>query len=602
MSLKKCCNILTFLFIATLFITCFKEKPADMKSMKTTKNTPVLNGIDSLKIVADQKVRQYIWPKKVIWTSENTNKAKLENPDYLINTTEQQVTLEQVNCCILTNNGSSPGILLDFGKELQGGIQLLVGRMKKQTPATFRIRFGESASEAMSDIGQEKNATNDHAVRDMTVQAPWMGTVEIGNTGFRFVRIDLLDKNRSVPLIGVRAIFSYRDIEYKGSFQCNDERLNKIWETGAYTVHLCMQDYLWDGIKRDRLVWIGDMHPETMTILSVFGAHNIVPKSLDLVKHKTPLPKWMNGISSYSMWWLLIHHDWYMYSGDITYLKENREYISNLLTHLTTFIDENGKEKLNGFRFLDWPTRAEPAAVHAGLQALMTMTFKAGATIASVLDQSELEVKCENAVKKLEQYTPVPGNSKQAAALLALSGIDDAQSLNQQVMSQNGVKGLSTFYGYYVLQARALAGDYQGCLDDIRTYWGGMLDMGATTFWEDFDLDWTKNALPLDELPKAGKNDIHGDFGNYCYKGFRHSLCHGWASGPTAWLSQHVLGVKPVEPGFKAVKIEPHLGDLEWAEGSFPTPFGEIHVRHTKKADGSVKSEIETPKGVRIVK
>ena len=55
----------------------------------------------------------------------------------------------------------------------------------------------------------------------------------------------------------------------------NDERLNRIWQTGAYTVHLNMQDYLWDGIKRDRLVWIGDMGPETMTVLSVFGNQDI---------------------------------------------------------------------------------------------------------------------------------------------------------------------------------------------------------------------------------------------------------------------------------------------------------------------------------------
>ena len=98
------------------------------------------------------------------------------------------------------------------------------------------------------------------------------GTVEVGNTGFRFVRIDLLDQNRSVPLLGVRAVFLHRDLEYKGSFTCSDTLLNKIWNTGAYTVQLCMQDYLWDGIKRVQVVWIGDMHPETMTLLSVFGA------------------------------------------------------------------------------------------------------------------------------------------------------------------------------------------------------------------------------------------------------------------------------------------------------------------------------------------
>ena len=113
-----------------------------------------------------------------------------------------------------------------------------------------------------------------------------------------------------------------------------------------------------------------------------------------------------------------------------------------------------------------------------------------------------------------------------------------SQRLNDDVMAVGGARGMSTFYGYYVLQARARAGDVRGCLECIREYWGGMLALGATTFWEDFDIEWAKDAVGIDELVPEGARDIHGDFGNYCYKGFRHSLCHGWASGPTAWLSE----------------------------------------------------------------
>ena len=124
--------------------------------------------------------------------------------------------------------------------------------------------------------------------------------------------------------------------------------------------------------------------------------------------------------------------------------------------------------------------------------------------------------------------------------------------------------------------------------------------MGATTFWEDFNLDWMENASRIDELVKLGEKDIHGDYGGYCYIGFRHSLCHGWASGPTAWLSEHVLGIKPAEPGFKTVKIEPHLGDLKWVEGTFPTPYGNIWVRHEKLEDGKTKTDYKLPDDVRL--
>ena len=102
-----------------------------------------------------------------------------------------------------------------------------------------------------------------------------------------------------------------------------------------------------------------------------------------------------------------------------------------------------------------------------------------------------------------------PGD-KQAAALMALAGIMDAKEANERCLAVDGAKGFSTFYGYYMLRAMALAGNYQGALDVIRTYWGAMLDVGATTFWEDFNMEWLPDAGRIDELVPAGKKDIRG--------------------------------------------------------------------------------------------
>ncbi len=79
--------------------------------------------------------------------------------------------------------------------------------------------------------------------------------------------------------------------------------------------------------------------------------------------------------------------------------------------------------------------------------------------------------------------------------------------------------------------------------------------MGATTFWEDFDVLDVANSGQIDELIPPTNFDIHGDFGGYCYVGYRHNLCHGWASGSTPWLSQHVLGIQAME-GSEKVRIE----------------------------------------------
>lgn len=547
---------------------------------------------------ASSLIRRFIPPQKILYTSGHIN-----NSEALLAQGIGQADLSNQNMCVLKNigDGNKTSLLLDFGRELHGGVEIITGMWKGNKPLKVRVRFGESASEAMSDVGV-KGATNDHALRDFTTLLPWLGKLQIGESGFRFIKIDLEEDSAELQLKEVRAIFTYRDIPYVGSFKSSDERLNKIWETGAYTVHLNMQEYLWDGIKRDRLVWVGDMHPEVATINSVFGYNEVVPKSLDLSKGITPLPNWMNGISTYSMWWIIIQRDWYMHNGDLTYLKEQQEYLSSLLRQIASRIDENNKEQLDGTRFLDWPSSENEKGIHAGLQAMMVLSLKTGAELSKILGDSETASICKAAVTRLKKYVPDANGSKQAAALMALADLMPAKTACEEILTVGGVKDFSTFYGYYMLQALAKAGDYQTAINDIKTYWGAMLDLGATTFWEDFNMDWLPNAARIDELVPPGKKDIHGDYGAYCYEGFRHSLSHGWASGPTAWLTEHVLGIKVIAPGCKEIQIIPHLGDLSFAEGTFPTPMGTLWVKHTKDSNGKVKTVFKAPKGIKIIR
>ncbi|MDD4192189.1 MAG: alpha-L-rhamnosidase C-terminal domain-containing protein [Mangrovibacterium sp.] len=543
--------------------------------------------------------RTFLTPARIVWLSDTSGK-EVQNAQSILNKGTGQADLNQGKYLTLVSTANhQPGIILDFGKEIHGGIEIVTTISNANPAGRIRIRLGESVSETMSDAGKT-TATNDHAMRDFVVTLPWLGRLEVGESGFRFVRIDLVDPDTKLEIKEINAVFTYRDIPYLGSFRCNDERLNQIWMTGAYTVHLNMQNYLWDGIKRDRLVWLGDMHPEVMTVNSVFGYNEVVPKSLDLARDLTPLPNWMNGISSYSMWWILIHRDWYYYQGDLDYLKQQREYLNGLLRLLASKIDAGGKEILDGNRFLDWPSSENQQAVHAGLQSLMMMTFDAGAELCTVLQDQEMARFCGETAEKLRKHIPGMAGSKQAAALLAMSGLVSPEKANSEMLAQKGAHGMSTFYGYYMLNARAMAGDYQGALDNIREYWGGMLNLGATTFWEDFDIDWMKNAARIDELVPQGKTDVHGAYGNYCYKGYRHSLCHGWASGPTSWLTQYVLGVNVLEPGCRKISIEPHLGDLEWVKGTFPTPHGLVKIEHRKMDNGKIKTTLSGPKEVKI--
>ena len=81
-------------------------------------------------------------------------------------------------------------VVLDFGKELCGGIRIIT--RGSDGMAKWRFTFGESLTEAYSSIG-EKNAMNFHSPRDFEVVVPMMSDLQYGQTGFRFVRMELLE-------------------------------------------------------------------------------------------------------------------------------------------------------------------------------------------------------------------------------------------------------------------------------------------------------------------------------------------------------------------------------------------------------------------------
>ncbi|MDO4949045.1 MAG: alpha-L-rhamnosidase C-terminal domain-containing protein [Bacteroidales bacterium] len=551
---------------------------------------------------SDPITRVYLPPQRVMWTNSDT---LVTNTSVLLTIKNGQTELGTNNTCAMhTNANDTASILLDYGRELHGGIKLVLGSSSSQAPSWVRIRFGESVGEACSEsFSQEWRmgySTNDHAMRDLTLQIPRDGQIELGNTGFRFVRIDLVEPSRTIHLKEATAILCYRDIPYLGSFRCNDQRLNNIWLTGAYTVHLNMQEYLWDGIKRDRLIWLGDMHPETSTILSVFGGNEVVPRSIDAACQQFPQPHWLNDMSAYSLWYLIIMHQWYMHQGDLDYVRQHRDYIKGVIDHIDSCVEADGTEHLADWRFLDWPSSPNTSGVEAGLRALLLWSLTDAGKLCDLLGEKKHADKCQDIRQRIGKLVKPHNDLKQAAALMAIAGIMTPEQACREVVSVEGAKGFSTFYGYYMLQALAMADRHQQALDIIREFWGAMLDLGATTFWEDFNLDWAHDAARIDEFTPQGKHDVHGEYGDYCYKSYRHSLCHGWASGPTAWLSQHVLGIEVVEPSCKVIRITPHLGDLEWVEGTYPTPQGVVNVRHERK-QGKVVTTYTAPKGVRVI-
>jgi hypothetical protein len=555
---------------------------------------------------ADPRLNTYVSPVRILWMTENGEKRSIKNSEALMRKRFGQVPEGKFwkgDGCLFTNNGENPAILLDFGREIHGGIEIGCGLYTEDKALTrstvkCRIRLGESATEAMSEL-REKGACNGHGMRDMTEDLISNGMRFFGDMGFRFVRIDLLEPG-TLQLEYVKAVSRMRPFRKVGDFRSSDERLNRIFDTALQTANLCAQTFIWDGIKRDRLVWAGDMYPQICTHLAVYGNEPVIAESLAYLADITPADSWM-CIPSYSMWWLCGVYEHYFATGDKSFISARKGYIAETYGNLARHIAADGACTISN-AVLDWPTRKNQPAARAGHQALFSHTFAVGSKIAKALGDEawadDLSAKAaKTALKGLSHH-----GSKPAAAMLSLYGLRPAGEMYSLSLSRDGLSGMSTFFGYFILDAMAKAGAKAHSVDTLRDYWGAMLDMGATSFWEGFDVSWTNNAVRIDELPVAGRPNIHADNGDFCYKGLRNSLCHGWSSSPAAWLIHNVLGVRPVAPGCREVAVEPFLGDLEWAEGALATPFGPVKVSVRKMPDGSLKTDVCAPKEVKIVR
>ncbi len=460
-------------------------------------------------------------------------------------------------------------VVLDFGKELCGSLRFITRAVASGT-ATFRITLGESLSEACSSIG-EKNATNDHSPRDFEVMISNMSDLTYGLSGFRFARIELLSEG-SVLVKNIYAVSMLPKFEKEGYITTSDPELNQIIETAAYTLKLNFQNgYIWDGIKRDRLVWSGDLNQEIITSVYLFGDNQNITNSLSFLKEETPETDWINTIPTYSAWWIINLCDYCRLTGNGEYFAANKDYAKTILKRINQCIAEDGTIDFQlppgamSF-YLDWPTYGTPDAVIGTAAILMVAAKKFFAM--------EEDAESREIIRKLAGYLEKPCEYKQTRAFQILAGRDaDGES---EFFEKGGADGFSTFMSYYILTADAKA-DGEKILPIIKEYFGAMLSRGATTFWEDFHMDWLEGSSRIDELPKAGEKDIHGDYGAFCYKGFRHSLCHGWASGVLGFIIEYMLGLK-LENGGETYEVEPHTMGVQEIYAKLPVKDGWLEI------------------------
>lgn len=225
---------------------------------------------------------------------------------------------------------------------------------------------------------------------------------------------------------------------------------------------------------------------------------------------------------------------------------------------------------------------------------MLSLALEAGEKLAVQYGEEAAATCCSKKRSALRLQPIAHYGSKQTAAMLGLARLLDEKQAAAVVL-KDGARRMSTFMSYYLLKIAA-AEDMKAALEMLETYYGGMLERGATTFWEDFDVDWLENSGRIDEPVPEGIQDIHGDNGAFCYKGCCHSLCHAGPRDPRRFWRKTCWVSNILEAGcLAAIELRPKLGDLQWARGTYPTPLGILRVEHCRQPDGDIRTTWDAP-------
>ncbi len=471
------------------------------------------------------------------------------------------------------------GTLYDFGQETMGYLKGdgVTGSGK------LAVYYGESKEEALD--------TEECCIFEQVYLEA--GTKEFRiprSQAFRYIYIP----NVSGISIGhLSADYEYLPIINKGSFETDSELLNRIYEVSVRTMHLTTREFFLDGIKRDRWVWSGDASQSYLMNYYSFFDNDVCKRTMRFIRGKDPLATHFNTIQDYTLYWFESLWQYYVYTGDKCFLEEMYPSACSLMEDFCLpRTDERGffKAEPQDWVFIDW---ADVPNINVGdisfIQLLFAYALKAMANIAKVMQDKKAEEKYEGLYESLIDkvfqtfwsdekgcFTHGPAHEPNAivtryANMFAIiwGCLDEKkkQSVIENVLCNKEVYEITTPYmKFYELMALSEAEMFEETEKYINSYWGDMLRLGCTSFWEKYD-------------PK------NSGIEHYAMYGLKYgvSLCHAWGAGPILLFGKYYLGVRPTAAGYGNFVVEPHLIGGERISGQVPVPNGYIKVQLTSE-------------------
>ncbi len=422
---------------------------------------------------------------------------------------------------------------------------------------------------------------------------------------WRYLQLDIATQSEPLVLHDIYGMTYGYPFEERATFRSSDPSLAAIWEAGWRTALLCAGEMYFDCPYYEQLQYVGDTRIQALISLYVSGDDRLMRKAIEdfdhsripdgLTQSRYPCAD-MQVIPTYSLFWVSMIHDYWMYQRDEDFIKKFRRGMESVLAWYEERITP---EYLTGpmewWNFVDWSwpwSETErmggvPPGTRAGGSTILALqyayTLRQAAALfdffgektkaahyAHLADKITAAVyhHCWDAGRGMFADTPAKNIFSQHANILAVLTdalpAEEQAALLDRIARDKSITQATFYFRFYLFEAMKKTGLGDRFLPELDA-WRDMLSIGLTTFAEN---------------PEPTRSD-----------------CHAWSASPNYQFLSTVIGINPGSPGFRSVRIEPFLGDLTHAQGTVPHPDGQIFVQLEKTRTG-LKAMISLPPGL----
>lgn len=508
--------------------------------------------------------------------------------------------------------GSLPGIVLDFEREVVGRPVLTV-----QAPAggVLRIAYGETMELQYVDTFLLKSGVN--------------SLKPFGRRACRFMQLTFAATPEGVKLTDIQFELTHYPFQDQGTFQCSDSVLNRIWEVSAYTTLMNSHDHLEDCPWREKALWVVDAVVMGKVIYHVFGDVQLLRKCLlqgaRIQNDDGSIPgtgpernKFL--LPDFCAYWLLGVGEFYRYSGDIKLIRELWPTIERLMEWFSLQIDETGlfagADRQGWWCFIDWTEHVDRRDKVSAISMLMVKALRISSYLASEVGEAEASLRYSQKADELQSAIRehlwiaekglfadcMAGSvrseqvSLQTNFLSSWCGILTEEETERFIQDYYVSKKLpaikGAFFNHIVLEVLISAGKTGLALELIRSFWGRMLDRGATTWWETYDPD-----SPFCTVPST----YQGNTPSYLWEEAPVSLCHAWGSSPAYILQLIINGIDISMLGHGTIYVKEPTELVSSSSAKIPSPIGWIRISWERNGE-FMTGELEVPEGLHVVK